>query len=586
MADDDTVSDLSDDDIGSAASPYIGGRSLSPATGWAQLLSVRVDELVSTSQRTGTSVLVNPIHKHHVASATTKPATAAGQAAQRPHVVIQCHQPSQRLMPSDSAVHIPEPLATPPADTLSALADLHESQRELEQQMDDAEAMVSKLLERCQSLLCPPPECELRWPKSGVPSTLDAYVDFLQDQTTGLQEQLYRSRTPRLLHSLGDAGSSLAEFYSVGMNDDGQLGIPNCPDTGGVPCSTTFRRSMMSACRPTKLVCGSMGVLVLADGRLSSWGFDECSGRVSGGVSEWVPGIVDIPAAVVDMACGEYVSCAVDVHGRLWAWGAFRDSKGDRMFSKTCPVSLKPQRLHFMDFAISVSAGESHLIVATRQGRIYTWGMNEFGQLGRPYRPSLLYTTFMDLVPTQVVLPTEAVVAQATRVAACGFSSFLMGERRGVWATGKNGYGELGVGDAEPRSWFIAVRTFESLRVVQIAGGLHHTLFLDDQGQLWACGRNTYGQLGIPGHEALLTPTRVRGLPPIRSIAAGTSSHHSYAIDVHGNLYATGQGDYGQLGQKNDRDSNVFLQVPLKDRRAILVAGGTHFTIVAIAPRS
>jgi alpha-tubulin suppressor-like RCC1 family protein len=59
-------------------------------------------------------------------------------------------------------------------------------------------------------------------------------------------------------------------------------------------------------------------------------------------------------------------------------------------------------------------------------------------------------------------------------------------------------------------------------------------------------------------------------------------STNSDAIDTDGTLWTCGQGDYGQLGHKSDEDQAEFTRVQLKGRKAALVDGGTHFTIVAL----
>ena len=50
--------------------------------------------------------------------------------------------------------------------------------------------------------------------------------------------------------------------------------------------------------------------------------------------------------------------------------------------------------------------------------------------------------------------------------------------------------------------------------VVQVAAGHHHTLFLTQSGDVWACGRNSRGQLGL-GSKAgsqLCTPQPLSAL--------------------------------------------------------------------------
>lgn len=50
--------------------------------------------------------------------------------------------------------------------------------------------------------------------------------------------------------------------------------------------------------------------------------------------------------------------------------------------------------------------------------------------------------------------------------------------------------------------------------VGQIAAGHHHTLLLTHSGELWACGRNSRGQLGLGGKSGsfVAKPQRIEAL--------------------------------------------------------------------------
>ena len=72
--------------------------------------------------------------------------------------------------------------------------------------------------------------------------------------------------------------------------------------------------------------------------------------------------------------------------------------------------------------------------------------------------------------------------------------------------------------------------------VASIAGGLYHSLVIDDAGNLYGLGSDGYGQVIVPALK--------NGGTRFTSVAAG--SFHSLAIDDAGNLYGFGSNGYGQ----------------------------------------
>src|SRR5207249_1195198 len=79
---------------------------------------------------------------------------------------------------------------------------------------------------------------------------------------------------------------------------------------------------------------------------------------------------------------------------------------------------------------------------------------------------------------------------------ACGnyFSLFLKNNGT-VWACGFNGTGQLGDGTSgNYRTTPVQVSGLTG--IVAVAGGGDHSLFVKNNGMVWACGDNSYGQLG------------------------------------------------------------------------------------------
>ena len=150
-------------------------------------------------------------------------------------------------------------------------------------------------------------------------------------------------------------------------------------------------------------------------------------------------------------------------------------------------ISKRPTLLHALKQPIiAISAAQSHLVALAENGTVYTWGIGEYGQLCRPFFLNRLYETYCDCLPSLVILPPNFDVAA---IAGAGFSTFILGNKAGVLSCGKNGYGELGLGDEVSRTILTPIHAFEKLKIVEVVGGIHHTLFLDIYGDVWVSGK-------------------------------------------------------------------------------------------------
>lgn len=100
------------------------------------------------------------------------------------------------------------------------------------------------------------------------------------------------------------------------------------------------------------------------------------------------------------------------------------------------------------------------------------------------------------LPPQRVMLPTPSPIIQI----ACGLHHTVCLAQSGeVYTFGSNQYGQLGSGDLLPYSGPVHVKLNST--IVQIAAGSNHTVLLSSRGVVYSFGNHLKGQLGRLPHD-------------------------------------------------------------------------------------
>lgn len=158
-----------------------------------------------------------------------------------------------------------------------------------------------------------------------------------------------------------------------------------------------------------------------------------------------------------------------------------------------------------------------------------------------------------------ITMPDWTPLDGSQQVTAGENHSLFIDQEGRVWAWGRNTFGQLGDGSTSDLSNVVPVKGLEN--IVAVVAGCEHSLALDNGGKVWAWGRNNNGQLGIGSTDDSAIPVQIADLDRVVSIAAG--KEHSLALDGNGKVWAWGSDGYRQLGQGSDRqkDSKVPVQV-------------------------
>lgn len=195
-------------------------------------------------------------------------------------------------------------------------------------------------------------------------------------------------------------------------------------------------------------------------------------------------------------------------------------------------TSLTIEGIHF----VAVSTQYNFSLGLTSEGTVYSWGENNFGQLGNG-------TLTNSNVPVQVMTPTGPLTG-ITAISSGNFHAMALSPTD-VFTWGDNTDGVLGNG-AGPRFLFATpVSAMHNAGVTDIAAGGSYSLVLIPSVGVYSWGHGPHGQLGAGITDTTLTPYLIPGLTAATEIQAGR--YHNLALTPSG-LYAWGLNNEGQLG--------------------------------------
>ena len=147
---------------------------------------------------------------------------------------------------------------------------------------------------------------------------------------------------------------------------------------------------------------------------------------------------------------------------------------------------------------VSVAAGSSFTCAASATGKVYCWGLNDYGQLGSP-------GTSSSPVPLAVNGITTAVGVSARAAHVCA----LLGDKT-VTCWGRNDRAQLGDGTLDDQDHPVAVTGLQN--VVEVSASTDHTCARRGDGTVACWGSSYDGQLGTGVVGVYATPLAVQGL--------------------------------------------------------------------------
>lgn len=174
-----------------------------------------------------------------------------------------------------------------------------------------------------------------------------------------------------------------------------------------------------------------------------------------------------------------------------------------------------------MEGIVSVSAGRTHALAVTTDGKVVAWGSNGYGQLGNGE------TVFETEKPVAVSGMNNAL---SVTVGGGGSFALVVKSDHSLWACGINDRGQLGNGTTQGSAEYIKIMD----DVSKAAAGDKFAFAVKQDGTLWAWGANDRGQLG--------DGTTIDRLSPVKVADGIADTNAYYALTTDGRMLEIGNG--------------------------------------------
>jgi alpha-tubulin suppressor-like RCC1 family protein len=310
------------------------------------------------------------------------------------------------------------------------------------------------------------------------------------------------------------------------------------------------------------------------------------------------------------MAAGLKHSMFADAAGRLLTCGqgaAVGHGDAEGRYLVPTPVAAMARV-----WVRSVAAGFKHSLALSWDGRVYSWGSNELGQLGHGDKLDRPLPTLVEGLDSVCGIATNAVHSLAVthsgdvfcwgrdllaeqdtlrpiivegfggvRMRQVSGGAFAIGEAGELFSWGPSHYGSLGHGNEEDQPSPKRVEALRGVRVSSISVGQYHALALAEDGLVYAWGQDeARALLGNPYVEAEPLPKPVEALRGVWVGSIAAAGWHTHAVADTGEVWAWGHAAFNDpLGHGDEQ--RVFPQPkPIESLRGVkvdaVVTGEVH----------
>mmetsp|Transcript_9110 Transcript_9110/g.23056 ORF Transcript_9110/g.23056 Transcript_9110/m.23056 type:complete len:650 (+) Transcript_9110:250-2199(+) len=370
------------------------------------------------------------------------------------------------------------------------------------------------------------------------------------------------------------------EVFSVGRGDDGRLGHGD----NGWKYIPRIVQSLAGQV-VVQVTCGSYHTAaVTQNGSLYTWG-GGMYGKLGHGneVGHSTPKRVEALAGlpVSQIACGSRHTAIITSTGALYTWGDKENGVAGHGDAEGGGHQYVPRLLEKLSGKriVQLSACGFHTACLTSDSELYCWGEGKFGRLGlnnerNAHSPRLV----------------DTLVGKKPRQVSCGgFHTAVVCEDGKLYTFGGGEHGQLGHNDRVNKVRPTLVEALEGVFVSQITCGWSHSVALTNNGRVFSWGNGDHGKLGHGSGRKVSVPQMVEKLKDFRVVHVASYNEHTaalvepfdYGLSGEASAIVTNAYTSQMKDMVNDEEfADVTFMVedqPVYAHRAILAQRSNHF---------
>ncbi|WP_177245970.1 stalk domain-containing protein [Paenibacillus sp. BC26] len=296
------------------------------------------------------------------------------------------------------------------------------------------------------------------------------------------------------------------------------------------------------------------------DGTVWAWGGNLTTRLTTTAVQ--IPGLSDVESITYSSAYAD-TAAAVKKDGTVWMLGYLRYGTFDGVtYSSTNTLFTRvPKQIEGLQDVKDIQFGSNAAFALKKDGTVWSWGSNEYGELGNGQVKTLAAPALVAGLPPITAIHSDGVTA------------FAIDKNGKLWYWGSPYWYYYQTGK---QAVVTKPRLFDKLdHIKAITSSGSATLLLRSDGTVWSFGDNYGGVLGR-NKDPLEGPLHLEQLPELQSIEELSCSYlQCLALDQLDHVWVWGNNSYRQIGD-GLQPHRFDHPVKLAHQQAVKVVSGVR----------